>query len=116
MLTRQREKDRIAHDRTLRVNSNKDIAIYNCKSSMLCNPFAGDTTVLDWSTDNHRDVVPQTEDEILDSIFNPKHNLRVRKSDVKLVPEMVSEEVKDYYLQKIKDSALRSAKSYARMW
>jgi hypothetical protein len=95
--------------------SNEDIKIYNKVSSMKCNPFAGDTTVLDRTVDNRRDNVPQTEEEILSSVLNPKHNYRVKKSDVKLCPDMVTEEIKDYFLQKIRGSALRSARSYNKM-
>lgn len=92
------------------------IKIYNtataygkqCKS----NPFAGDTTVLDWTVDNRSDSIHLTEEEVLDSVLFRGKRFHVKKSDVHLVPDMVSEEIKDYYRQKIWGSALRSAKNY----
>jgi len=111
MLTRQIEISRKQKNAALRVASNKDIAIYNKVSSMKGNPFAGDTTTLDYSVDNHTDVVPQTEDEIIDSVLHPRHNFRVRKSTNKLIPEAVSNEVREYWLQKIEQSRVNGAKS-----
>lgn len=110
MLTRQRELARKASERAKRIRANADIAIYNRVSSMKCNPFAGDTTVLDRTVDNRTDNLPQTEDELLDSLLHPRHNFRVRKSDVRLVPEMVSEEIKDWYKQKIGATMVNNAK------
>lgn len=115
MLTRRIELARKRENAALRRASNEDIKIYNKVSSMKCNPFAGDTTVLDHSVDNHTDVLAQTEEEVLQSILYPKHSLRVKKSDVKLCPDMVSEAIKDMYLQKIRGSALRSARAYQEM-
>jgi hypothetical protein len=98
-------------DRARRTLANQDIAIYNRKSSMLGNPFANDTTVLDHSVDNTHENTPQTLDEIIDSVMHPRHNFRVRKSTSKLIPEAVSDEVREYWLQKIGQSRVNGAKS-----
>jgi hypothetical protein len=91
--------------------SNDDIRIYNRVSSMKGNPFAGDTTVLDHSVDNHTDHGLLTEEDVIDSVLHPRHNFRVRKSTTKLMPDAVSNEVREYWLQKIGQSRINGARS-----
>lgn len=109
MLTDQRRLAKLRMDRITRQAFKDAIAIFDTKTAMLGNPFSGDTTVLDHTVDNHTDVLPQTEEEVIQSVLFPKHNIRNKKSDIKLVPDMVTEDVKDYYRQKIGASLLRSA-------
>jgi hypothetical protein len=98
-------------DRARRLSANQDISIYDRKSSMLGNPFAGDTTVLDHSVDNTHENTPQTLDEIIDSVLHPNRRFHVKRSQTKLMPEAVSNEVREYWLQKIGQSRLNGAKS-----
>jgi hypothetical protein len=101
MLTQRIEKQRKRENATLRRASNDHIKIYDRASSMKGNPFAGDTTVLDHSVDNRTDGLMMTEQDVIDSVLNPRHNFRVRKSTIKLMPDAVSSEVREYWLQKI---------------
>jgi hypothetical protein len=104
--TEKREKRRVF---------NEAIRIYDRSSSMLGNPFGGDTTVLDRKVDNRRDAAPLTLDEIIDAVNHPRKSFRVKKSLARLMPEAVSPEVRGYWLEKIHGSRLRGAKSLKGM-
>jgi hypothetical protein len=91
--------------------SNEAIRVYNRASSMHGNPFAGDTTVLDKAVDNRRDSVPLTMDEIIDSVQHPRRAFRVKRNLSRLMPDVVSPEVRQVWLEKIHGSRLRGAKS-----
>lgn len=108
----QKEKQKREEYSRRRKTGQDSVKIYNTNRAMRCNPFAGDTTILDWSVDNRVDSLHLTEEEVLDSVLFAGKRYHVRKSDVRLHPDMVSEEIKDYYRAKISGSALRSAKNY----
>lgn len=101
-------------DREKRKQSNKEIKIYDRAASMRGNPFSGETTNLPFNQDNRKSYgTPEllTEQDVLESILFNGKRFRVRKSDVKLAPEMVTDEIKDFYRAKIYAGAVRSAKN-----
>lgn len=112
LLTKKKALAKVQEQREKHRASNDGIKIYNTARATRCNPFAGDTTVLDWTVDNRTDSIIMTEQELIDSVIFSGKRYHVRKSDVQLSPDMVSEEIKDYYRQKISGSALRSARNY----
>ena len=113
-LTDVRRKAQLVTNRTRRKVSNKDIRVYNSKAGVKYNGFANDTTNLPRTIDNRTDVLEPTEAEIIDSVLNPTKNFRVRAGDIKLSPDAVSEEVKDFWRQKIGQSELRRFKAKAQ--
>lgn len=114
MLTRQRELARKQLEREMRKRSNDDIRIYNTHFAQKCNPYSGDTTVLPFGTDNKTSVGNITETDVLESVlFAVKYTHR-RKDVTQLVPELVSDEVRDYWLHRIHGSVLRNAKAKAK--
>lgn len=114
MLTRQKEIEKRKRERELRRQSNDGIRIYNTAFAAKCNPYSGDTTVLPYGADNKTDKGNITENDILESVlFSVKHHHR-RKDITQLVPELVSNEVRDYWLHRIHGSILRNAKAKSK--
>ena len=94
--------------------ANADIKIYDKVSAMRDNPFSGDTTVPLRNIDNRKNYgTPEllTEADVLESVLIAGKRMHVKKSDVSLHPDMVSDEIKDYYRAKIFAGAVRSAKN-----
>lgn len=113
-LTRARAQEKRKLEREKRKQSNKEIRIYDLAASMRGNPFSGETTNLPFGKGDQRYhgtpefLTEQDLDEYL--LFNGKR-FHVKKSEVQLTPELVSDEVKDFYRAKIYGSAIRSAKN-----
>lgn len=53
-----------------------------------------------------------TEDEILESVLNPDKHKHSKRDIRKLDPSCVSDEVKEFWKQKVKDSELRRGRCY----
>ena len=94
--------------------ANADIKIYDKASAIRGNPFSGDTTVPLRNIDNRRSLgKPEfiTEEDALQSVLFRGKRYHVKKSEVSLHPDMVSDEIKDYYRAKIFAGAVRSAQN-----
>ena len=115
-LTRKKEQAKKKREREARKRSNEAIKIYDRggKRAFKVNAFANNIADLPYDQDNHREYGSaelMTEDEVLESVLFAGKRFRVRKSDVKLCPDMVTEEIKDYYRSKIVSCSVRSAKN-----
>lgn len=115
MLTRQKELARIKRDRELRRISNQGIKIYNSVSAMRSNPYANDTTLLPFGADNRTDKGNITEDDVLESVLFAEKYTHRRKDITVLCPDLVSDEVKEQWLDKIRASVLRNARAGASL-
>lgn len=109
MLTRQKELARKNTIRELRKASNDGIKIYNSVSAMRVNPYANDTTVLPFGKDNKTDQGNITEDDVLESVLFAETHSHRRKDITVLCPDLVCEEIKDYWRGKIGQSIVRAA-------
>jgi len=109
MLTNRIRLERQKRERELRRLSNDGIKIFNTARAMRVNPFAGDTTVISRSVDNKTDHGAKTLDDVIDSVCHRERRARNKKSDAELRPWAVSDEVKDFWLQKINASRVRGA-------
>lgn len=114
MLTRAHERAKREREREKHKQFKEEIKIYDLSTSMRCNPFSGETTNLPFNQDNRKEYgTPEllTEQDVLESILFNGKRFHVRKSDVKLAPDMVTDEIKDFYRAKIYQGAVRSAKN-----
>ena len=98
-------------ERTQRRASNRHIAQYNTVSAMRCNPYSGDTTILPRDYDGKTDHGEQTEDDIINSLLYSESRSHVKRSLERLMPELISNEVKEYWQQKIGQSSIKAAKA-----
>lgn len=110
-LTQQKAIEKRKAERAARRTLRQELRCYNTASAMKGNPFKGDTTVLDRTIDNRTDRGCMTEEDVLEAVMFPERHNRLKRSDVKLCPDMVTEDVKEFYRAKIGQGAVRSARA-----
>lgn len=115
-LTRKIENERRKIQREKHKQANEDIKIYDRggKRSFKVNAFAGDTTNLPFRIGQREFIGTDmflTEQDLDEFLLIRGKRFHVRKSEVQLTPELVSDEVKDFYRAKIFAGAVRSAKN-----